>query len=323
MDRNGLRNKIRKQVDCRLFLGEEKGRYTYICPFCGSGTRTGTPALRYYENTNLCCCFAEGKTYDVLDLIQNQYGVGYSEALEIGARYVENGTKKIENPYNTGKTDTQDDRGSGSENSKDYGYMYHTCQGKLKIEDRPRQYLHGRGIRTQTALNLGVGYDGYYDRLIFPLTKNSYRSRLLEPVPGKDPWMMNYGGKVGIFNEQALYKVGWCWVVEGGFDVLSFAEIGRNAVSISASSTGVLLRALEENRPTAHLILAMDNDEAGKRAQEILKNGLKCLQIRFDSAEIYDNYKDANEYLVNDREGFTEKVSRAERVVEGRTGKEW
>ena len=61
---------------------------------------------------------------------------------------------------------------------------------------------------------------------------------------------------------------------------------------------------LESQRPAQPLIIAMDNDEAGSKANRELAEGLERLKITFYRLDIAQPYKDANEALSADRDAF-------------------
>ena len=72
-----------------------------------------------------------------------------------------------------------------------------------------------------------------------------------------------------------------------------------------------LVQKLKEKTSDKVLVLALDNDKAGIRAtgkfiEEIAEAELE--QRYIVDSDVYGKYKDANEYLVADREGFIEKM---------------
>lgn len=53
-----VREAVKAAEDCRPYLTRSKAG-NYCCPICGSGTGpNGTGALKYYEKSNSCSCFA-------------------------------------------------------------------------------------------------------------------------------------------------------------------------------------------------------------------------------------------------------------------------
>ena len=95
-------------------------------------------------------------------------------------------------------------------------------------------------------------------------------------------------GKPSIFNLNAIYdsSKGAVFVTEGYFDALSIIETGANAIALnSTSNTEKLIDLLQKQRTQATLILCLDNDGAGRKAEENLINGLKRLNISYVTAK--------------------------------------
>lgn len=72
-----------------------------------------------------------------------------------------------------------------------------------------------------------------------------------------------------------------------------------------------LIKQLKEKPCNKVLILALDNDKAGKRAtgkfiEELAEAELE--QRYIVNSDLYGKYKDANEFLVADRERFIERM---------------
>ena len=150
------------------------------------------------------------------------------------------------------------------------------------------------------------------ERIIIPLNKYSYVARATDPNI-KDYAKM-YEGKAGLYRGKYLYEENSAvFVVEGAFDAISIKEVGAAAIALnSTSNTGLLVRTLEKKRTEATLILCLDNDKAGKKATEELRKDLDRLNISYIIAEICCGFKDPNEALVNDREGFVKAIHAAQ-----------
>ena len=91
--------------------------------------------------------------------------------------------------------------------------------------------------------------------------------------------------------------------------------MGGEAIGLgSTANRRALLAMLESQKPSQPLIIAMDNDEAGARANKELTEGLERLKIPFYRIDIAQPYKDANEALNRDREAFRAAVEQAENI---------
>ena len=103
--------------------------------------------------------------------------------------------------------------------------------------------------------------------------------------------------------------------MEGEFDALSIIEAGGIAVALGSSSNLRFIEFLKSNRPKYPLILALDNDEAGRAGEAKLSEELTKIQVDFVDADITFGFKDANEALVEDRESFVQSVLNAKNNV--------
>ena len=155
----------------------------------------------------------------------------------------------------------------------------------------------------------------YTPRLIIPTSKYSYLARdTRENIP---EWQEKYTkpkvGKVHLFNEKALRSGGIFFAVEGEIDAMSIVEVGGQAVGLGSMSFGsLLIEAIKkiEIKPAA-VIISMDNEEKTKKPALELESALKNLGIEtIVKNEIFSPYKDANAYLMADRQGFKAVIER-------------
>ena len=121
-----------------------------------------------------------------------------------------------------------------------------------------------------------------------------------------------------IFNERAITEAQKpIIVVEGEIDALSIIDVGGEAIGLgSANNYMQLVDLLENERPAQPLILALDQDEAGKRIEDQLAEELKRLQIPFYRYNITGAAKDANEALLANRDSFKETIEELNRLPE-------
>lgn len=186
-----------------------------------------------------------------------------------------------------------------------------------------------RGLTLETLNRFKLGYVESWThpkapqappspRLIIPTSKHSYLSRdtRVNLTPEQAQYAKSKVGKVRIFNSKALYMASKpVFIVEGELDALSIIDVGGEAVALgSTANRRALLTMLESQRPTQPLIIAMDNDEAGSKANRELAEGLERLKITFYRLDIAKPYKDANEALNADREAFRAAVEQAENI---------
>ena len=152
-------------------------------------------------------------------------------------------------------------------------------------------------------------------RLIMPVSNNHYVARAISPDV-KEYAKMNEtgGGSSGIFNTAALYSdYEAVFVTEGIIDAVSIEQCGSAALALnSTNNAGLLVKQLEAQPTAATLILCLDNDDAGKRAVQTLREGLTRLNISFITADICGRYKDPNEALTGDKAAFEAALDKAE-----------
>ncbi len=169
-------------------------------------------------------------------------------------------------------------------------------------------------------------------RLIIPIGKYNYMARYASSeVPKGTNKCMKFGTNAPVFNLEALSSeqidkdpLKPIFIVEGEIDAMSIVEVGGQAVAISGTS-GVrnFIRTIRELQYLPPLVVALDQDNApagelgaGQKAQRELINALQALKndpskrfFEFTEEDITLGKKDANEALLSDREGFTQKIA--------------
>lgn len=70
-------------------------------------------------------------------------------------------------------------------------------------------------------------------------------------------------------------------ITEGVYDALSFESAGLSAVSILGTEAKQLIGIIERIKPESVFLLALDNDDAGRKAQEDLKRQLERIGARY------------------------------------------
>lgn len=226
-----------------------------------------------------------------------------------------------------------------TEATPDFTDYYRACRERLN-DPAAAAYLKRRGISLETAAAYWIGFDPAADpagapgamveepkahpcpRLIIPTSTGHYIGRSTDPAtPSSFAKLNNKGGNPAIFNERVLYApdVQEVFVTEGAFDALSILEAGAPAIALnSTSNAAALLKKLEERPTAATLILALDNDEAGKKATETIREGLQRLNIAYTIGNITAGQKDPNAALTADRPAFLEAVREAQRQAGAR-----
>lgn len=327
-DNEQIISAAKENIDITQFLVKSKGDF-FCCPFCGSGTgKNKTGALKAFDD-NKVYCEACHKSADVIEIIQKVKGLSFAETLDF--------CEKQTNSGNADRKPIRANKEKKADTSADFVPYYNQCLTRV-ADPEAVEYLNKRGISIDTAKSFFVGYDPEADpasnpgntgksihpckRLIFPTAINQYIGRRID---GKSDYakMNSKGSKPGIFNRKALKTDnGVIFIVEGVFDALSLATVGKVAVALnSTSNVKNFLELVKVDQPKAVFVISLDNDpdeataSRTKQAEKELAEGLTALGI---NSVIYDTcvgYKDQNEALVKAKDAFTALVEKAEQAA--------
>lgn len=317
-EKDQIIREIRLQEPTFLTKAKKKvnGHNTWICPNCGNGSgKTGDGiALDITSKDHPHYkCFRCGGYFDVIDLWKIKQGADdFNEAV-----------KELKDYYGiTGNLSSKENRTSSKEpaplqdhaskdNLIDYFKM---CHARINDTDYPAK----RGLSKDVINKYWIGYDpnfqtnaGKWKALIIPTGASNCIARNTDlNATGSD--RIRKKGESRIFNLKAIEDTEHpVFICEGEIDALSVMTAGGNAIGLgSANNTSKLIKALEDKNPehVPPLILALDNDDPGKKAAEKLKNELEGLNILCCNINPYGSYKDANEALTSDKEGFTKEI---------------
>lgn len=328
------------------YLQQDNSKKGYICPICGSGSGKNGTGITTKDGIHFTCwagCFTNA---DIIDIIGQQNGLtDYNSKLQTAA--AEFGIT-IESGYHR-SIPQEDFAPVAAENQKQaeneritqdsiHNSSYTTPQQEAEpdytsfflqaAKDIDKTSYH-RGLTASTIARFKLGYIESWThpkapkappspRLIIPTSKHSYLARdtRAELTSEQQKYSKSKVGKVRIFNSRALTEAQKpIFIVEGELDALSIIDVGGEAVALgSTANKRALLTMLESQKPSQPLIIAMDNDEAGNKANKELTDGLERLKIAFYRLDIAQPYKDANEALNADREGFRAAVEQAENI---------
>ena len=291
---------------------EESGDGFYTCPFCNSGNKQKNTAAFHVKGTRYNC-FSCTKKGDIFDL------VGHMEGLENNFAKHYNRTLKIMRPYLDGNKPEKSVKVTTPKVQKeeDYTEYLHKCHEDVSGTD----YFVKRGLSKGIIDRFNLGYDADKNLVTIPYNPDckGYVHRVLW---NSDYKYCKHGNEM--FNIEALYSYhtaddlfnngGYVFIVEGQLDSLSFEEIGLDAVGLGGvNETTKLVEQIKKRPSSKILILALDNDKAGKRATGKLVEEIAEAELNqkfIVKSDLYGRYKDANEFLVSDRMGFIEKMER-------------
>lgn len=302
-------------------LTKSKGEQ-YVCPYCGSGTKAhGTGAFTLYEDG--FCCHSCNKSGDLLDLI------GYVEKIpdhrDRLARAeelygpIDDQSEAVRESYEQKSVDSEKE-------AVDYTGFFSEMHEYIEETD----YWAQRGLSRSTVDRFNLGFDSAWvypnksdspnitptPRLIIPCGPSSYLARDTRPDVEKGTKLRV--GKTTLFNLEAMSTTKTClWVVEGEIDAMSIVEVGSEAVAIGSTSRAKkFVEKIQNQRPTAHLVLGFDSDNAGQKCTEIISEGLTALDVPFTIMSGFLGCKDANAALCKNKEEFCKMVKDIEKKIE-------
>ncbi len=303
-----------------------------VCPLCknGSGKDGDGVKMDTRNGGEFLHCFKCGFSGDAITLLEKEIDGGYSEAIEEGARRlslpVGLGAAEYKPPAqvngNRARSDEKRSVGmsykAGPENTPKIDFSEVIEKAREGLNDaRAVEYLAARGISIETAAGLCVGFDPAWinprggknasPRMIIPFAGGvGYLARAIgDEMPAQ--YAKQNAGAVGLFgNVDALDRGGVVFVVEGWADACAVIEAGYAAISLNGAANGrLLIEAAKEKNFSGVILLALDNDDAGKKATERLQADLDEAGVPSSVVDICGGFKDENDFLVSDRDGFS------------------
>ncbi|MBR3721629.1 MAG: toprim domain-containing protein [Selenomonadaceae bacterium] len=299
------------------------------------------PSMTFNKNNNTVYCFGCGEHGDIFDVIRMQYGIpknDYKTIFETTYRVLginvndygnEDNHKSVVQKKQTSIIEKEEKK----ENELELTSFFKKAESQINQTD----YAKKRGLSEEVIKRFHLGFVPEWinpkldeetkkkikptPRLIIPTSEHSYLARSTKEnlSDTEKKYAKIKVGKVRIFNEEALWKANSpVFITEGEIDAMSIMVAGGEAVALgSAANVDLFVNECKKNPPKNPLIICPDNDETGKKAMTKLGEKLHKEKIPFVCSNINGNYKDANERLVKDSDGFKNHV----RFVRGRITK--
>ena len=297
------------------------------------------PSMSFYKKKNKCTCFACGKNYDIFDLVKMEYNLKtFPEQLKKVEEFMKNPDliedanktiyskknitvelsnkiSKNESTLNKKKSVLDPNNPNDIERIIKYQNYIKYCISHLKECD----YLTKRGISQKVQEEYHIGYDSSFKyasfkkAIIIPTYYGCFTARNIDDS-SED--RLRKIGAAQIFHYDRIRENPEkdFYIVEGEIDALSVAEVGKKAIALgSVNEINLLVNKLKKDKFKNKFILMLDNDEIGKKAQEILYIRLKEIGINVEKSDILGKYKDPNEFLMKDREKFLFLFQKKER----------
>jgi len=273
------------------------------------------PSMSYFAKTNIVKCFSCGATYDLFDLIRIDYNLPEFKDQKAKAE-VFFPTGYISTAITTGYEAKKEHHKNTMENKlepeperktkADFSGLYKEWHKKVKLN----QYLKRRGLSESTIERFNLGYSPIDQSVIIPCTPGYYVKRSTKP--GAVKYINLKNARVQLFNGTALSGHDPVFITEGAIDALSVIESGFQALALNSSTnTNLLINEIENRERIPKLILFLDNDPAGKAAQDKLTNYFIETGLNFGIATPPEPYKDANDFLLADPQALKQFLNEA------------
>ncbi|CZE33230.1 primase/helicase [Streptococcus pneumoniae] len=324
-----IKERLTDYVEGITERSKKGNKKAFVCPLCGSGTgKSGTGAFTITPEGNSWKCFACDKGGDTLDLIGYVEGIDdYNSKLTRAGELFNLDIDMATEYQNQSKDKQNTDTHNSIHTSVDGNYIEFYKKANSNIGNTT--YAKDRGLSDSILSRFKIGFVEDWKhpnapenvtgspRLIIPVTQTSYLARDTRkdiPEYQKQYAKTKVGGS-NIFNGRAFIEHGDrpIFVVEGEIDALSIMEVGGLAVGLGSTSNAKKLAELVKGKELARpLILALDNDPRGKKAQEQLEGFLQAQKTPYTVAKLTEGTaKDPNEMLVRDRVAFEKLVEEA------------
>ena len=292
------------------------------------------PSMSYFREGNRVKCFGCNVSYDIIDLIGIANNLNKSESFKMACDMFNVNWGKREFPTaNVSPVFEYSFESNVTDDTIDHPAYHSANQGSAKKKkDYTDQiigfkrnidktvYLLDRGLSQDVIDRFNIGYDPKKSVIVIPYNdENSYY--ITRSIKGKiyDKPSKIEAGSEPVFNRDALYNQAKrpVFVTEGIIDALSIIEAGGEAIALNGLSYNKILVQHEKETIENILLLTMDNDEAGKKVTVEIKRALATLNIPFLVRDFLGQYKDPNEYLMADRDGFFTAVIDTLQVAQG------
>ena len=302
-------------IDELIPAKNEKGKY--ICPLCGSGTGGNKTAAFSVERDGLHGkCFSCGFYGDIFDLEAAKSGQPLPEATRaVVARYEFLPPIGSSKPAAPAAEDFQPAAAPA-----DFSATLRLCADRLP-GSAGEKYLSARGFTAETMQRFMLGYNKEKNEITIPYNRSCsyYSTRRIDPAATVKHWKPSKedAPDPALFNAAVLRQDRPVFVVESPLCAISIEQEGGCAVALAgAANQNLLLKELAEIPARPLLILSLDNDEPGQKAQDQLAEKLTAAGISFIRYNAAGPFKDPNEALQSDQPSFHALVSTGYEMAE-------
>lgn len=254
---------------CGITIGSQLDtHYLVFCPF---HYNKNTPACEIDKEKGLFICFSCGERGTLLDLVMRTTNRNYFEA----SRIISNAAKGIDFASKIEKEIVV------KEEFKEFdSETISRLNLSLLNDDRAKKYFEGRNIYLDAVRYFNLGYSEKQDMVTVPVYSHTgicvgFVGRSLE---GK-----SFKNSTGLPRNKVLFNLNNCKfkeivIVESSFDAIRLWQLNIPAVATLGANLGKNQLELL-NKYATKIILAMDQDDAGKKLTQNLYNGIKTAPI--------------------------------------------
>lgn len=290
------------------------------------------PSMQYYQKDSRVHCFGCGADYSLIDLLMIEYDVDVAEAFDIARwKYCEHDKVKVNQ---TSQGHLRYSRKSETEQIQhaNLNFTIETFKAHFKAKETNKlKHFLDRGISESVADAYMLGYVDEYNDMFsdYPDYKSKNRNQRLynyiipflnndntcgyfvaelsnrslqDAYTPKYIKINNLNGQfpAQLFNERYIIEdtPEYIFITEGPYDALSFESVGHFAIGLIGTSHHRLLELCKKYHPNTHLIISLDNDDAGRIATERIINGLDKIGMPYSVKNLCRDYKDPNEALM-------------------------
>ena len=329
-------------------LRPAKKRGTYICPLCKNGTGKTGDGMTTKDGIHYTCFKCHDiENESIIDIIGKMYGLTENKDMIEKAYELYNIDIEKDIPKQT--TTPADRQGQQAADQPaqiksrvlNFNNVIEDAHKALLDNKEALSYITGRGIDIDTIKRFKIGYSAQghnallkdYPELktgshkehlynyVFPYNDGRGFYRYFKTEISDRTQIDDYNQKYNnlkdtpqpYYNEYYLTDkaAGIIFLTEGIYDALSVEVAGYKAIGGIATGINRLTELCEKHKDKDHFyIIALDNDEPGKAAANRLAQAFKEAGIGYMIRPAAD-YKDFNEHLTADKDGFLSFIGKA------------
>lgn len=329
MDLNFIKHHLTEEVSQRL-TADRRERGKWICPFCNSGSQPGMnhdAAFSINPDKIHWRCFSCDRRGDIFDFISEYEGISLAAATKQLMKKYGNGNQGTVSSSPSRHVQSQPEQKlpePDQQQTPPQNFAEFIAKAHASLKGSPgAEYLRKRGITEETADRFMLGFANDQKQqpcIVMPHDQQAtyYTTRAISNT-AEVKHMKPAGVHSILFNGEALFQSqNPCFVVESQLCAISIEQEGGSAVALNGiAGIQMLLSLLDKKKPKTLLMLSLDNDDPGQKAQEKLAEELDKRSIPFMPFNVAGDCKDPNELLQKDPDRLKRFVQDAGTIASG------